>query len=163
MNNPSHSITLGLLHLIPSECVKLGNDVMVPDELAKAVDLFKGDLPHAVMFNTEYDSWVRQWKGSSSAVIPDTLIDALKECSVLAYPNLKALLILALTLPITSCESERSFSQLKLIKTARRATMSESRLSSLALMKINCDRCNDLLSEQNMKRLVHFGSYTQGE
>ncbi len=42
--------------------------------------------------------------------------------------NLNVLLTLALTLPITSC---RSFSQLKLIKTARRATMSESRLGSI--------------------------------
>ena len=85
---------------------------------------------------------------------PGTLIGTLKECSVLAYPNLNALLILALTLPITSCESERSFSRLKLIKSARRATMSESRLSSLALMKIDRERCNELLSEQNMKELV---------
>ena len=89
---------------------------MVPEDLAKAVDLFKGDLPHAVMFNTEYGSWVRQWKEGSSAVVPGTLIGTLKKCSVLAYPNLNALLILALTLPITSCESKRSFSQLKLIK-----------------------------------------------
>ena len=75
-------------------------------------------------------------------------------CSLLAYLNVNALLNLALTLPITSCESERSFSQLQLIKTARRATMSETRLSSLALMKINRERCNELLSEQNMKELV---------
>ena len=54
---------------------------------------------------------------------------------------------------------ERSFSQLKLIKTARRATMSESRLGSLALMKINRDRCNQLLSAENMKKLVV--SYSQ--
>ena len=146
VNNPSHSITIGLLHLLPCECIKLRDDV-VPEDLAKAVDLFKGDLPHAVMFNTEYGSWVRQWKEGSSAVVPGTLIGTLKKCSVLAYPNLNALLILALTLPITSCESKRSFSQLKLIKSARRATMSESRLSSLALMKIDRERCNELLSE----------------
>ena len=151
VNNPSQSITVGLLHLLPSECVKLGNDAVVPEDLAKAVHLFKGDLPYAVMFNTEYYSWVQQWKDCSSAAVPDTLISALKECSVLAYPNLNAMLILALTLPITSCESERSFSQLKLLKTALRATMSESQLSSLALMKINRERCNALLSEQNMK------------
>ena len=154
MNNPSHNITIGLLHLLPSECIKLGDDVLVPEDLAKAVDLFKDDLPHAVIFNTEYDSWVRHWKECSSAAVPDTLIGALKECSLLAYPNVNALLNLALTLPITSCESERSFSQLQLIKTARRATISETRLSSLALIKINRERCNELFSEQNMKELV---------
>ena len=123
MNNPSHSLTVGLLHLLPSECVKLDDGVMVPDDLAGAVEVFKDDLPHAVMFNTEYNSWVWQWKECSSTVVPDTLIVALEECSVLSYPNLHALLILALTLPITSCETERSFSQLKLIKTACHSTM----------------------------------------
>ena len=34
---------------------ELGSGVVVPEDLAKAVDLFKGDLPHAVMFITEYD------------------------------------------------------------------------------------------------------------
>ena len=108
-NNPSHSLTIGLL---PSECTKLHNDVLVPEDLAKAVDIFKDDLPHAVMFNMEYDSWVWKWKECSSAIVPDNLIGALKECSVVAYPNVNALLILALTLSITSRESERSFSQL---------------------------------------------------
>ena len=156
VNNPLHSIMIGLLHLLPSECIKLGSRVMVPEDLAKAVDNFKGDLPHAVMFNTEFDLWVWQWKQYSSEDVSDILIGALKECSVLVYPNLNALWTLALTLPITSCDSERSFSQLNLIKTARRSTMTEleSRLSSLALMKINRERCNELLSEQNMKKLV---------
>ena len=56
-------------------------------------------------------------------------------------------------------QSEWSFSQLQLKKTARCSTMTESRLSSLALMKINRDRCNELLSEDNMKRLVQ--AFTQ--
>ena len=70
------------------------------------------------------------------------------------YPNIHSLLRVALTLPITSCESERSFSQLKLIKTARRTTMTESRLAGLSLMKINRDRCNALTSETKMRELV---------
>ncbi len=37
VNNPCHSITIGLLHLLPSECIKQGDDdVIVPEEdLAK--------------------------------------------------------------------------------------------------------------------------------
>ena len=138
VNNSSLGVALGLLYLVPSECVHLGFVGSIPEDLAKAVELFKSDLPHAVMLKTEYSSWVREWKECSTTV-PDTLVGALRECSSLSYPNLSVLLKIALTLPITSCESERSFSQLKLIKTARRATMSESRLSALALMKINRD------------------------
>ena len=133
----------------------LGDDVGVPEDLIKAVDLFEDDLPHPVMFTTEYGLWVRKWKERSmSHSVPDTLVGALQECSPLSYPNLSALLHIALTLLITSCESERSFSQLKLVKTARRSTMSESRLSALALMKINRDRCNKVSSGENIKELV---------
>lgn len=49
------------------------------------------------------------------------------------------------------CESERSFSHLK---TARRSTMTEARLTSLAMMKINRDRCNKLTSTEKMRELV---------
>ena len=59
VNNISHSIATGLLHLVPSECMCLGDDVGVPEDLIKAVDLFEDDLPHPVMFTTEYGLWVR--------------------------------------------------------------------------------------------------------
>ena len=153
VNNPSQDIVTGLLYLLPSECVLLNEDSGIPEQLTRALELFKDDLPHAVMIPIEYDSWVREWRECSTPV-PVTLADALQKCSALSYPNLNILLKIAMTLPITSCESERSFSQLKLIKTARRATMSESRLSALALMKMNRDHCNKLLSEENMRELV---------
>ena len=158
VNNPSYGIAVGLLYLIPNECINLKEEIGVPEDLAGAVDEFKDDLPHAVLFTTEYGLWVRKWKECTTA-LPDTLIGALQGCSNLSYPNVSALLNIALTLPITSCESERSFSQLKLIKNARRSTMSESRLSALALMKINRDRCNKLTSKENITELVQ--SFTQ--
>ena len=34
VNNPSQSITIGLLHLLPSECIRMGDNVMVPEELS---------------------------------------------------------------------------------------------------------------------------------
>ena len=140
-------------HLLPGECVGMSTDQLIPSGLATAVDYYKDDLPHHVMFTTEYHQWVRQWEEESAAV-PETLVDALGKCNRLAYPNLHALLCLAVTLPITSAESEKSFSQLNLIKTAHRTVMTGSRLTSLALMKINRDRCNELLSDDNMKKLV---------
>ena len=46
-------------------------------------------------------------------------------CSLLAYPNVNALLNLALTLPITTCESERSFSQDTILKKMKARNCSE--------------------------------------
>jgi len=53
------------------------------------------------------------------------------------FPNLYILLKIAITLPVTSVSTERSFSKLKLIKTKLRTTMSKDRLESL--MKITCE------------------------
>ena len=150
VDNPAHSIALGLLYLLPSKCVHVESDGILPTELAQASVLYKDDLPHSVMLSTEYNMWVTKWKQqhAASADIPNKLVDALHSCSELQFPNLHVLLRVALTLPITSCESERSFSQLKLIKTSHRSTMTNNRLSGLALMKINRDCCNELSSEE---------------
>ncbi len=61
------------------------------------------------------------------------------------------LLKLSLTLPITSCESERSFSQLKLIKTPLRATTTDNRLNGLAIMKLNRDKCDKIQLQHLVK------------
>ena len=55
-------------------------------------------------------------------------------CSI--YPNLSTLYHIFLTLPISSTGAERSFGRLKLIKSYLRSTMTEERLSGLALLSI---------------------------
>ena len=112
VDNPAHSIALGLLCLLPSECIRLESGRTLPTELAQAADLYTEDLPHSVMLSTEYNMWVTKWKQqhAASADVPNKLVDALHSCSAIQFPNLHVLLRVALTLPITSCESERSFS-----------------------------------------------------
>lgn len=46
---------------------------------------------------------------------------------------------LYLTIPTSTCEGERCFSVLKLIKTFLRTTMTNERLSDLAILKISND------------------------
>ena len=40
VNNPSYGIAVGLLYLIPNECINLGEEIGVPEDLAGAVDEF---------------------------------------------------------------------------------------------------------------------------
>ncbi|KAL4112078.1 hypothetical protein QTP88_015926 [Uroleucon formosanum] len=54
------------------------------------------------------------------------------------FPTLYMLLKICVTLPVSGCSVERSFSKLKLLKTKLRSTMIESRLEHL--MIINCER-----------------------
>ena len=98
------------------------------------------------MLSTEYGVWIRKWKQQNRSELPNKLMEALQACSAIQFPNLYVLLRGALTLPITSCENERIFSQLKL-KTSRHSTMTDSRLSGLALM-INHNHRNQHLQRK---------------
>jgi hypothetical protein len=64
-------------------------------------------------------------------------IDAYVSCNGTFFPNIKVLLQIYATLPVTTATGERSFSTLKLLKTYLRSTMSESRLNGLAMMYIH--------------------------
>ena len=48
------------------------------------------------------------------------------------YPNLALAYRLILTLPVSSCSCERSFSAVKFVKNSLRSTMSSDRLSDLS-------------------------------
>ena len=153
-DNPGHIV--GLLHLLPSECcgTSINPNADIPEKLESAVEFYTNDLPHSVLFPTEYRMWVNKWKQHGPG--PKKLVDVLCACDSTSFPNIHVLLQLALTLPITSCESERSFSQLKLIKTPHRVSMTSRRLSGLALMKINRYICEKLQSQSRIKELVQL-------
>ena len=63
------------------------------------------------------------------------------------YPNLWIALRVSLTLPVTVASAERSFSKLKLIKTYLRSTMTQERLSGLAVISINHQLANQIFKQ----------------
>jgi len=67
---------------------------------------------------------------------PESTIDALRYCTNV-LPNVKLLLQLFATLPVTSATPERTFSTLKLSKNYLRSTMNEERINGLAMAKLN--------------------------
>ena len=105
--------SLYLLHLLPSQCLNTEPDVLLPEELVQPAEFYNEDLLYSLMLSTEYRFWVRKWQQHGSEV-PKNLVDAFKSCDTTAFPNIKILLHLVLIVSITSCESERSVSQLKL-------------------------------------------------
>ncbi|KAG6927717.1 zinc finger MYM-type containing 1 [Chelydra serpentina] len=60
------------------------------------------------------------------------------------FPNVFVALRIYLTLPVSNCSGERSFSQLKRIKSALRATMVQERLNSLTLLSIESEMINSI-------------------
>ena len=153
IDNPAHDTICGLMYLLPQKCID--DDDVPPEQLTSTVEYYSDDLPHPLMFSVEYEVWVKKWQTyEDQSKIPDKLVDVFRDCSRLQFPNINTLLQIALTLPVTSCESERSFSQLKLLITPSRSTMSAMRLSGLALMKIHRQYCAELSSPERIKELV---------
>ena len=106
--------------------------------------MYKADLPSPHLLSTEFRRWKSKYSSAPLDHRPNTLEGALQSCDKEDFPNIFTLLVIACTLPVTTCETERSNSQLKLLKTYLRSTMTEKRLSSLALIKIHRDIVADL-------------------
>ena len=60
------------------------------------------------------------------------------------YGCVSKLIKIALTLPITSCNIERVFSKLKIVKSRRRSTMNQNRLENLIHMSVEVDLLENL-------------------
>lgn len=56
-----------------------------------------------------------------------------------AFPAFISVLILAMTIPVSSTTTERTFSKMKLIKTSARNSMTDNRLSDLCLLAVERD------------------------
>ncbi|XP_075634220.1 uncharacterized protein LOC142606769 [Castanea sativa] len=67
-----------------------------------------------------------------------------------SFPNACIAYRILLTIPVTVASAERSFSKLKLIKSYLRSTMSQERLSGLAILSIE----NEMLAELECKNLI---------
>jgi len=82
-------------------------------------------------------TWNVIWKEKLIDEFPSTAIKTIFLPLMDFYPNIKRLLMLFATIPVTTCTSEKSFSSLKRIKTYLRSTMGENRLNGLALLNIH--------------------------
>ena len=90
----------------------------------------------------------------------------LKNASIMAsVTDVATALKLFLTIPVTVASAERSFSKLKIIKTYLRSTMSQERLSGLAVLSIENQRARQMdlgavireFAKKNVRREGRFG------
>lgn len=136
-----HSSIIDLFTLIPSSIVKTTN---LTDVVA-AARVYSCDLPHPLSLSGEIILWKELW--CSREHLPETAAEAHQEANEF-FPNVKILLQLLATIPVSTCSVERSFSSLKHIKTYLRTTMTEERLNGLATMYIHRDISRCLHAEE---------------
>ena len=69
-------------------------------------------------------------------VKPKTLVETLDHGNPQFYPGVYVAVITLLTYPLSTCTAEHSFSNMKRSKTPLRSTITDGRLSSLAILHI---------------------------
>ena len=120
-----------LLGLVPSV---IQESQITAQQLTDLIDLYKDDLPSPQLFFAEFERW--KMKVQARIITADSCAASLKACDPYDFPNLYILLNIAATLPVTSCECDRSISTMRRLNNYMTCTMGESRLSSLAIMHI---------------------------
>ena len=132
---PLRQKAAALFVLVPSVVAESSRD-----DTAKAYNHLKeewsDDLPCPTVFDIEWMWWVKKWQGTDLAK-PENLQEAMKSCDSDIFPNIHILLGLACTIPVTSAETERCNSALKALKTKTHHSMTETRLTSLSILKIH--------------------------
>ena len=123
------------------------HQVLVTEDLAtvssvemKVRELYAIDLPNVSSLSGEIHNWYTKWKSEEndhgSNLLPPTLSSTLTRIFSF-YRNIKVLVTILCSLPLTSCTAERSFSRLKRIKPVLRSSMSNERLSSLIILHMH--------------------------
>jgi hypothetical protein len=107
------------------------------DDLKDSIRFYEAYLPSSNSIKEEFQLFKQKWINEAPDDRPNNAIDAYVRCNGSFFSNIKVLLQIYATLPVTIATGERSFSTLKLIKTYLRNIMSENRLNGLAMMYVH--------------------------
>ena len=121
------------LAILPSNIIKYKS---WKSDFLKFCNFYKDDFPNFVSIQAELQLWETYWSNKTK---PKTVAETLKKVNFNAFGNIKTALRILGTLPVTSCECERSISALRRLKDYTRTTMVNERLNGLALMYIHKD------------------------
>ena len=149
-----HSKAVTLLGLVPA--VLCENTTI---DISDAAEVYKNLLPSHELLPTELIRYKMRYMKMSPDSRPATCAAAMKDIDVSDFQNIAVLLQLACTLPVTSCECERSASVLRRSHVWMRASMGQDRLGSLALIHIhhdtdiNLDTVVDMFAEEHPRRM----------
>ena len=85
--------------------------------LDDVVAMYNEDLPSPDLMRQELFRWKNKFAGTDKSQLPSTAPKAIKVCDMDMFPNIFTLLKLFITIPVTSCECERSVSALRRLHT----------------------------------------------
>ena len=133
-------ITYEGFSIIPNILVNLvQNNLPWKNKLKNFIDFYKADLPNIEGLDAELDMWETWWVKESrelTQTLPKRIFDTLLSSDEDFYPNINTILNILAVVPAITCTCERSISALRRLKTWLRSTMTNERLSGLALMHV---------------------------
>ncbi|XP_050056212.1 52 kDa repressor of the inhibitor of the protein kinase-like [Aphis gossypii] len=101
----------------------------------KCIEDLQNDETQKEIIEAEYTLLQRKLMQTTEKL--NNALEVITMCDQSIYPNIFKLLQILVTLPISSATNERTFSNLKRIKTYLRNSISEGRLKGLAMLSIN--------------------------
>ena len=102
------------------------------------LSLYEADMSESRnAVEVEIKMWMNTWKNVAKDEKPGNALSAYIECNEIMFPNVKKLLKILATIPVSTCTPERSFSTLRRLKTYLRNSTSQNRLNGLALMSVH--------------------------
>lgn len=103
-------------------------------DIEPAISLYSDDLPNPLILDEELHRWKLRWLEVLQQERPETLSEALKQCSPDDLSNIYTLLKLFATLPLSSCSCERLASALQRLNNYLQSTQTAERLSALFIL-----------------------------
>ena len=124
-------LSFALSRLVPNRVVSIEWEEVKP-----AWEKYQGLVKSSErQTDAEFTIWKARWSRTPPSERPVTAIRALAACDKTVFPAVSAMLRILATLPVSTAESERTFSKVNLTLSAIRATMTEERLESLILLQ----------------------------
>lgn len=120
-------------------------------------DVNEKELEMECLHLTEYLKIVDSENEGTNSILK--IYQLLKENKIEdTFPNVEIAMRIFLSMMVTNCSGERSFSKLKRIKNELRSTMLQERLTSLSLMSIECDVLKNIDFEEVINDFAHLKS-----
>ena len=143
---------------------------MTPEIIVQLYVVFEDDMPGDLRhLKNVVDHWKAKWEMVNVAERSNMFDDTIQEINPDMCPNMSTAVAILLVMSVSSVSAEQPFSAMRRLKNYLRSTMTNERLSGLALMhvhknkQLNVERIIHQFSRQKNRRLALIFRPNEGE